>query len=228
MWAMELAVEKREKLGRAVKALRKQGFIPAELYGHGIENVHLAVPAKEFNKVFREAGVNTVVQLVVGKEKRPALVQEVERDYLTDEVSHVDFYQVRMDQKIRAKVPLEFIGIAPGVRDKGGILNKSLSEIEVEALPGDLPHRLTADVSSLDDLNKTLYVKDLAIPAEVKVLVEGDTAVVTVMPPMAEEVKEEAPVDLSAVKVETEEKKAERAKEKEATGEKAAPETSAK
>ncbi len=212
---MELSVEKREKFGRAVKALRKAELIPAELYGRGIKNIHLAVSLKEFGRVFKEAGANTVVSLLVGKEKHPALIHEVTRDYLTNEVSHIDFYEVRMDEKIRTKIPLEFIGIAPGVRDKGGILNKSLLEVEVEALPGDLPHRLIADVSGLQDITTTFYVKDLPVPTGVKVLIEGDVAVATVMPPMAEEVKEKAPIDLSAVKVETEEKKAERAKEKE-------------
>ncbi|MBI2888583.1 MAG: 50S ribosomal protein L25 [Candidatus Liptonbacteria bacterium] len=218
---MDLNAEKREKLGRAAKAVRHAGFIPAELYGRGLENIHLSIPAKEFAKVFKEAGENTVVELVVEGKKHPAMVHEVARDYLTNEVSHVDFYQVRMDEKITAKIPLEFIGIAPGVRDKGGILNKGVAEIEVEALPGDLPHRLTVDVSVLGDVNESLRVKDIAVPKGVRVLVDMATAVATVTPPLAEEVKvEEATPDLSAVKVETEEKKAERAKEKEVKGEK--------
>jgi len=220
---MDLNAEKREQLGRAVKVLRRKGFIPAELYGRGLENIHLSIAAKEFAKVFKEAGENTVVQIVVGGERHPALVQEVNRNYLTNEVDHIDFYQVRMDEKITAKIPLEFVGIAPGVRDKGGILNKGVAEIEVEALPGDLPHRLTVDISSLDDVNKSLRVKDIAVPKGVKVLVDMETAVATVTPPLAEEVKVEeaaAAPDLTAVKVETEEKKAERVKEKEVKGEK--------
>jgi large subunit ribosomal protein L25 len=225
---MELVAETRTQLGRAVKELRRRGLIPAELYGHGIPNAHLAVPVKEFAKVFKEAGENTVVQLVLEGKKHPVMVHEVARDYLTHEVSHIDFYQVRLDEKVKAKIPLEFIGTAPGVRDKGGILNKTFSELEVEALPGDLPHRLTVDVSVLVDVNTSLHVKDVPVPKGVRVLVDGEMAVVTVMPPKKEEeVKpEEAAVtpDLSAVKVETEEKKAERAKEKEEKGEVKAPE----
>lgn len=219
---MDLKAEKREQLGRVVKRLRAQGVIPAELYGRGLENIHLSIATKEFAKVLKEAGENTVVQIVVGSERHPALVQEVERHYLTNEVSHVDFYQVRMDEKITARIPLEFIGVAPGVRDKGGILNKGVAEIEVEALPGDLPHRLMVDISLLDDVNKSLRVKNIAVPKGVRVLVDMETAVATVTPPMAEEVKEVAPVapDLAQVKVETEEKKAERAKVKEEKGEK--------
>ncbi|RJP45850.1 50S ribosomal protein L25 [Candidatus Parcubacteria bacterium] len=212
---MDLSVQPREKLGKSVRSLRKGGLIPGELYGHGVRNIHLAVPAKEFSRVFREAGSNTVVHLRIGEEMRPAIIYDIERDYLTDEVSHIDFYQVRMDQKIKARVPLEFTGEAPAVKEKGGILNKSVTDIEVEALPANLPHRLTVHLGTLDDLNKSLYVKDIPAPPEVRLLVDSETVVVTVTPPTAEEEKPEAPADVSAVKVETEEKKAERVAGKE-------------
>lgn len=213
---MDLVVQTREKLGKAVKTLRRQGLVPAELYGHGIPNVHLTVQAKEFAKVFREAGANTVVNLLLNSEKRSALVHDVKRDYLTDEISHIDFYQVRMDEKIKARVPLDFVGEAPAVKEKGGILNKAMLEVEVEALPANLPRRLQADLSSLADLNQSLYVSDVAVPRDVRLLVDLGTVIVTVTPPAAEEVKVEAPpVEVSAVKVEDEEKKAERAAERE-------------
>lgn len=219
---MDLVVKKREKLGKAVRGLRREGLIPAELYGHGVENLHLAVPAKEFAKLFREAGGHTIVNLNVGGEKRPALVGGVQRDYLTGEVSHVDFYQVRLDEKIRAKIPLEFSGEAPAVKKKEGVLHRVVSELEVEALPQDLPHKLVVDLRTLDDLNKSFYVKDLKFPVSVKVLVEPETVVATVVPPRKEEEKVAAPAEaeVSTVKVETEEKKAERAKGVEAQKEK--------
>jgi large subunit ribosomal protein L25 len=129
-----------------------------------------------------------------------------------------------MDEKIKTKVSLEFIGEAPAVKDKGGILNKAMSEIEVEALPADLPRHLELDLSSLDDIDKSIYVKDIKVPAGVKVLVDADTVVATVTPPVAEEVKvTEEVVDVSAVKVEGEEKRAERAAEKEKTGKEETP-----
>ncbi len=211
---MDLVIQQRQKLGKAVKALRREGLIPAELYGHGIKNTHLAVTAKDFLKVFKEAGTNTVVNLVLDGKKRPALIYDAVRDYLSGEVSHVDFYEVRMDEKIKTKVPVEFLGVAPAVKDKGGILNKSVLEIEVEAFPADLPHRLDVDLSVLDDLNKSIYVKDIKIPKGVKVLIDAETVVATVAEPRAEEVVEAPPADLTAVKVETEEKKAEREAQK--------------
>lgn len=210
---MDLAVETREKFGKAVKTLERQGFIPAELYGHGIANLHLSVKRRDFEKVFRTAGESTVIHLLVGSEKRPALVHDIQKDYLTDEITHIDFYQVRMDERIKTHVPLEFIGESLAVKEQGGILNKTLSEIEVEALPGDLPHHFEVDLGRLRELNESIYVKDLEIPQKVRVLVEPETVLVTVTPPLEEEVVE-APIDVGTVKVEAEEKVAERAKGK--------------
>jgi large subunit ribosomal protein L25 len=212
---MELAVQPRDVSKKNLRAMRGQGLIPVELYGRGIPNIHLAVDAKVFRKVFREAGENTVVTLVWGKEKRPALVHDLMRDYLTDEITHVDFYQVRMDEKIKAHVPLEFAGEAPAVKTHGGILNKSITEIEVEALPADLPRRLVVNVEGLTELHQSVYVKDLAIPKGARVHLDPETVIVTVMPPMKEEEIQPAPApDVAAVKVESEEKKAEREKQK--------------
>lgn len=220
---MDLTVTKREKFGKQVKALRREGLIPAELYGHGLLNLHLSVPVKEFAKAFKEAGTNTVVTLLLETEKKPALIYKVVRDAITSEVAHVDFYQVRMDEKIKARVPLVFVGESLAVKEKGAILNKSMSEIEVEALPKDLPREFTVDIAALDDINKSVYVRDLAVPPGVKILVEENTAIATATPPAPkeEEKVEEAAVDVSAVKVEGEEKKAERAAEKGEKGEKA-------
>ena len=231
---MDLSVQTREKLGKAVKSLRREGLIPAELYGHGVANLHLSVPKKEFAKVFKDAGMNTLINLLVnGKkqpaerdspERRPVLIHEIEKNYLTDEVAHVDFYQVRMDEKLKAKIPLEFIGESPAVKEKAGILNKAMTEIEVEALPADLPHRLSVDLSRLLNLNQSIYVRDIKIPKNAEVLVDPGTVIITVTPPVAEEEKvEKAPVDVSSVKVETEEKKAERATEKEVVKDKKEP-----
>ncbi len=215
---MDLTVELRDKFGKQVKQLRKSGVIPAELYGKAQENKHLSVSAKEFSRVFKEAGTNTVVNLQAGKEKIAALIHSVVRNYVSGDVDHVDFYRVRMDEKITAKIPLEFTGEAPAVKEKSGILNKAMSEIEVEALPADLPHRLSVDLSTLDDLNKSVYVRDIKVPKGVELLVGPETVIATVTPQLEEEVVA-APMDVADIKVEAEEKVAERAEKKEAAGE---------
>src|SRR3990167_654710 len=192
---MELVAEKREVFGRAVRQLRIQGLIPAELYGHGLPNLHLSIPAKEFLKVLKEAGENTVVTVVVGSEKLPALIYDVARHPVSDEIVSVDLYQVRMDEKIKAAVPLEFTGEAPVVKEAVGLLVKSMHEVEVEALPADLPREITVDLGGLTELGQSIYAKDLSVPAGVKIVVDLETVVVA----------------------ETEEKKAERDAQKEAS-----------
>lgn len=211
---MELAVQKREKLGRGVKALRGKGFIPAELYGKRLGNLHLSVSKKDFKKVFKEAGENTVVNLIFEGEKRPVLIHDVSYDILSDDFQSIDFYQVRMDEKLKVGVPVEFIGVAPAVKEKNGLLVKSLQEVEVESLPADLPHKLSADISKLVEIGQSLYVKDLFVPSGVKVLVSPDTVVATVTAKVTEEeelaMRQAAAAGVEGVKVETEEKKAER------------------
>jgi large subunit ribosomal protein L25 len=218
---MELAVKSREILGKKVKALRREGLIPAELYGHGFPNVHLTLPAKEFGKVLKEAGATSVVTLVLGKETKPAMIHEVARDSVTGEIIHVDLHQVRMDELVKAHVPLEFTGEAPAIKAFMAVINKTMSEIEVEAFPQDLPHSIVVDLSVLEGLDKSIYVKDLKAPKGVTFLIDAEMAVATATPPAKEEVVAPAePVDVSAIATEGEEKKAERDAEKAAKEEK--------
>ena len=212
---MELVVQKREKLGKVSKSSGKEGFIPAEIYGHGFKNEHLSVKTSDFLKVYKEAGENTIVNLTLGNEKWPALIYDVQEDRLSGAISHIDFYRVTMTEKIRSHVPLEFIGESIVVKEKLGILNKSMSDVEVEALPADLPHRITVDISVLDTLDKSIYAKDLKVASGVKVLVDPQTVIATVIPPQKEEEVVAPAIDVSAVKVESEEKKAERDQQKE-------------
>jgi large subunit ribosomal protein L25 len=208
---MDLAVKSRDVLGKKVKALRREGLIPAELYGHGFKNIHLTLPAKEFGKVLKAAGSTSVVTLLLGKESKSAMIHEVARDSVTSEIIHVDLHQVRMDELVKADVPLEFVGEAPAIKALNAIINKSMSEIEVEAFPQDLPHSIAVDLSVLDAFGKTIYVKDLKRPKGVTFLIDAETAVATATEPAPEEVA--APVetvDVSAIKTEGEEKKAER------------------
>jgi large subunit ribosomal protein L25 len=203
---MELFVQKREIVGKKVKGLRKQGLIPAELYGHNIENTHLSVQAKDFLKIFKEAGESTIINLNLENKKLPVLIHDVSTDPVNDQILHIDFYQVKMDEKITASIPLEFIGEAPAVKEKGGILIKAMHEIEVEALPADLPHSIKVNLNILSEIGKSIYVKDLEVPKGVKILVEPETVVATATEPAKEEV-EEKPISVEEVKVEGEEKK---------------------
>lgn len=215
---MELQVQKREKLGGGVKALRNQGLIPAELYGKGLENFHLSVPEKEFKKLYKEAGESTIVNVVLDGEKHPVLIQSVSFNPLTDDFQSVDFYQVRMDEKLTVSVPLVFEGVSLAVKEKNALLVKALQELEIEALPMNIPHDIKVDLTKLQDLDQSIYVRDLQIPANVEVLVSLDTVVATATEKTTEEeelaMQQAAAGGVESVKVETEEKKAERESEK--------------
>lgn len=213
---MELTVTTRDSFGKANGALRKSGKIPAEFYGHGMANGHLAVDRKEFIRLFKEAGESTVITLLMDGKKQPSLVHDIQHDPVTGDITHIDFYGVRMDVSVRTMIPLEFTGEAPAVKEKGAVITKAVSEVEVEALPGDLPHGIAVDISGLAELEQSIYVRDLVVPKNVKILTDLDTAIVIAAAPAPEEEIPPPPIDVADVKVETEEKKAERDAGKEA------------
>ncbi len=211
--AIELKAEKREKFGRGVTSLRAAGFVPAELYGKGVPNLHLSLPAKDFKKVYKSAGENTIVNIVVDGQKYSTLIYDVASDYLSGAPIHVDLYKVDMSEKIQTKVPLEFVGISEAVKSAGGVLVKSVQELPIEAMPDKLPHSIQVDISKLAEIGHKISVDDLAIPADVKVLMEGKTVVASVIAKVTEEQEAALRAEGAApeeVKVETEEKKAER------------------
>lgn len=213
---MEIEAQNRTVFGKALTNIRETGLIPAELYGRGLSNLHLSLSAKVFSKVFKEAGSSTVLNLVVDGKKHPVLVHDVEYDRLSGEISHVDFYQVELGKKIRVKVPLVFSGESPAVKNLSGVLNTVMNEIEVEATPDHLPHEISVSLESLAEIGQTIRVSDLKLPKDVTVHIDPETAIASVSEQRAEEVSAptEAP-DVSSVKVESEEKKAERAEKKE-------------
>ncbi len=213
---MELQTTSRTAFGKTVRHLRNEGLIPAQFYGHGMKNETLTVDRKVFEKLFKQAGENTVITLLLDGKKQPCLVHDVQHDPVTNEIIHIDFYGVRMDEKLTAAVPVEFIGDAPAVKEKGGVVNKAVSEIEVEALPADLPHSFSVDLSVLAELNQSIYVKDIVVPKNVKVLLDPETVLVTLTEPAPEEEITPPAMDVADVKVESEEKAAERAKDEEA------------
>ncbi len=209
---MDLKAETREKFGRGVAALRKSGVLPAELYGRGVANQHLSVALKDFNKVYKEAGENTIVNVVVGGKKTPVLINDVAFDSVSDQPIHADLYAVRMDEKLQAKVPLEFVGESLAVKNAGGVLVKAVQEISVEALPDKIPHIIKVDISKLSEIGNSIRLNELGIPSDVKLLVDAGMVVVTVKAKMTEEQEAalQAEGSVEEIKVETEEKKAER------------------
>ena len=182
--------------GRKTEDLRKSGCLPAILYGPGLKkNLDLEVDYKEFVNVFQETGRTSFLQLEVEEHlpKKPSvflvLVNNIQKNPLTLALSHIDFYQPAATKEIKVKVPLIFEGEAGAVKDFGGTLVKNIQEIQVQALPQNLPHEIKVNLKTLDELEKSILVKDLVIPAGVKILKNPEEIIVQVMPP--EEIEEE-------------------------------------
>lgn len=177
---MELQTYTRTELGRKAKKIRAQGRIPAELFGSGIENKHLSVPAKEFKKLYDAAGENTVITLVIDeKERVSALISEVQQNGLSQSIIAIDFRAVRRDEKIQVAVPISYAGTDMAAKN-GFIIVKILDEIEIEALPQEIPHEFVVDITPLENPGQSIEVKDVAVPKGVKIKIPEDTVIVTV------------------------------------------------
>lgn len=167
--------------------LRAEGMTPAVLYGHGIESQNLQVNTKEFAKALSTAGRTTIITLKTGNDEFKVLVKDVQRDPLSEAILHADFYQVRLDEKVTASVPLVFTGESVAVKDFGGTLLRNQDKVDVEALPLDLPRDIVVDVSILSDFEKTIKISDLPLPDGVEVLADAEAIVALVQAPRTAE-----------------------------------------
>jgi large subunit ribosomal protein L25 len=221
---IEIKAENRKETRKKVKTLRDKGIIPAVVYGAGHKPVSIQVNAKEFNKTFQETGETTLLKLKIGDHSKNVLIHDIARDPVENNIIHIDFYEVKMDQQIKTEVPLVFEGEAPAVKNLGGILVKNLTEIKVEALPKDLPREIKVDISKLETLESHIRIKDLVLPAGVKTLEETEETIVLVEPPRSEEelakLEEKAEVKPEEVEVVTEKKPEEGQEEQSEAGKK--------
>lgn len=168
--------------------LRRQGYLPAVMYGHGIENQYLKIKYHDFEAVYSKAGKSSLIDLEIeGSNPVKIKIQDVQIDPLSDRFIHIDFYKVKMDEKITAYIELDFVGESKAVKELGGTLVKNLEEIEVECLPGDLVHDIKVDVSQLETFDDVIHIKDLNVPERIEVLSNLEQIVANVMPPRSEE-----------------------------------------
>ncbi|MEK7472445.1 MAG: 50S ribosomal protein L25 [Patescibacteria group bacterium] len=181
-----LKSEKRELFGRKVKRLRKAGKIPANIFGKKIKSEAISVDNKEFIEVFEKAGETQIIDLT-GK---PVLVSNTQVDPISAEYLHVDFRQVDLTEKIEAMVPIEIEGESPAEKQNLGTVVQQIHEIEVEALPTDLPEKIIVDASILVEVDQAIYVKDLKVDKKVAIKTDLESIVIKVEPPTKEEVVE--------------------------------------
>jgi large subunit ribosomal protein L25 len=170
----------------------------------------------DFKKVWQKAGESSVVSVDLSGENFDCLIKEVQLDPIKDIPVHADFYALEKGQKVKVRVPIEFIGVSPAVKDLGAVLVKVMHDIEIEAAPKDLPHRVEVDISSMATFNSQVFAKDAKLPSGVTLIENPDEVVASVYEPKEEKI-EEAPVDLSAIEVEKKGKKEEEGAEAGAT-----------
>jgi large subunit ribosomal protein L25 len=184
-----ITAQKREITGRKIKNLRKEGILPANISGRDIKSITIQVPTREFMKVYSEVGETGVVSVKIDSKEVPTLIHNVHRDPVSDLPLHADFLQVNLKEKVTATVPLEFVGEAPAEKEGTGIVVQQMREIEVEALPTDLPESIEVDISSLAEVDQAVHVKDLKVDRSKVEIKEEDPEriVVSVSAPTKEE-----------------------------------------
>ena len=197
--------DKKENL----ETLREAGFLPAVFYGKKTESTSISINTAQFLKVWKEAGESGVVTLKDKKGSHDCLIQSVDLNPLNEQPIHVDFYVFEKGKKREVDVPLEFTGISKAVKDLGGNLIKVMHEVKVLADPQNIPHSLEVDISGLDTYSDRVLASDIKLPTGVELVEKSTEVVAFVEEARIEEVKEEAPVDLSTIEVEKKGKKEE-------------------
>ncbi len=199
---IKLNAKPRTVVGKKVADLRQADIIPAVLYGHGDKNLNLALPFQEFNKVFAQAGENTIIDLAVAGTDQPikVLVADTQLDPIKNQVIHVDLKRIKMDEKITANISINYIGEAPAVKELGGIFVHNLDELEIKCLPGDLIHEVDVDISTLKSFDDIISIADLSIPATIEIIGHEPTDVVATVTP--QKVEAEPVVETSSAETE--------------------------
>jgi len=201
---MQVLEVKARDAGDSPELLRERGIIPAVFYGHKEKSTPIAVTLKDFKKVLKIAGESSVISIVGMGEDKEALIHDVDFEPVTGVPRHADFYIIEKGRTVQVMVPLNFVGTSSAMKELGGILVKVLHEIEIEAMPKDLPHEIEVDISALENFESKIEVKDIKVASGVTILAKPEDVVALVSEPKEEVIETtppEAP-DLSAIEVE--------------------------
>lgn len=170
--------EKRELIGKQVRQLRRQGKIPAVLYGHKIQSQAITLDFREASRNLEGLTSSSLIEVKLDGKAHPVIVREKQMNYIRAEIIHVDFQEVSLTEKLRTSVTIQLDGEAPAVKDHDAVLTTALTEIEVEALPQDLPEKFLVDVSVLKEVGDSIFVKDIPTPENVTILTDPEEMVV--------------------------------------------------
>jgi large subunit ribosomal protein L25 len=205
---LAISAKVRKNTGKNTKALRKQGLLPAAVYGPKLKTLPLEVDSKEFKKIYQEAGESSLVKLQLPELKKeyPVLIHEIQKDPLSDDFLHIDFYQAPLTAEVEAKVPLVFQGTSPAVKELGGTLIKNLSELEIKALPQNLPKEIKISIENLKTFEDKILVQDLKLAKGIKILKDPSEIIASVIMPEKVEEELEKPPEEKVEEVEVVEK----------------------
>jgi large subunit ribosomal protein L25 len=181
--------EKRDVIGKQVRALRRQGQLPAVIYGHGIKPLLISLNQKEANRILPSLSSSHLVVIKVDGQPHTTLVREKQRHPVKGHMIHIDFQEVSMTERLKAQVQLVIVGDAPAVKNYNGIIVVNMEELEVEALPGDLPDRITLNIDSLTNIGDAIHVRDIQLPSTVDMLEDPNEIIVVVTAPTLEAVE---------------------------------------
>jgi len=186
-----LKANTRTVIRKRIKALRREGLLPAVVYGRGIESIAISMDAHKTNRTLAGVSSSQLITVDVDGGEHKVLVKEKQRDPVTGIVLHIDFLEVSMTEKLRTAVGIELVGEAPAINELGGVLQTGLEELMVECFPGDLPERISIDISGLVEIGDALYVRDVEAVDKVEILTEDEEMLVLINAPAAIEEEEE-------------------------------------
>jgi len=189
---------KRTVFGKKTRHMRKEGHMPANIYGKGMESTAVQISLKEFQSLFKAVGETGLVYVQLDGQELPTLIHDVQYEYLTHEPIHADFYQVNLKEKVKTMVRVELVGDPIAIAEKVGMLLHTLNEVEVEALPADLPEHVEVDVTNLAALNDQVTVADIKTPSGVTILTAGEEVVAKIAELVSKAAEEEAAAEAAA------------------------------
>ena len=190
---IELKVEKRDVLVKKTRFMRREGTTPCHIFGHNIESQSLQCTTTALEKTIKQAGTSRLINLQVGGDKEPikVFIREIQRHPVRDSLFHVDFYQIKMTERMKAEIPIVIRGEAPALKGKGHILTYVLNTIGVESLPDKLPPQLVLDISGLEEVNQSILIKDIDLGTDVTVTNEPEQVIVKISEVAAARIEEE-------------------------------------
>ncbi|TET25502.1 MAG: 50S ribosomal protein L25, partial [Dehalococcoidia bacterium] len=182
MEVLTLLTSKREILGKKTRFLRRQGITPTHLFGHGLESLSLQCDTAKLQRIMAQAGRTRPISLEIEGDKQPrsVFIREIQRAEPGGQLLHVDFYQVRKTEKMRVDVPIVLVGEAPAMKEKGRILTRGVTSLSIECLPDKLPPQVEVDLSSLEELEQAIYVRDITLSPDITNFTGPDQLVVKV------------------------------------------------